>query len=305
MLSAVCLDSQGRSIFNLTQWDTNQKLIIEDEYSINGKAPMVHFCNKKSKQALAVKSTLSDGKIVADIPNILLKEPYNIIAYIFVTEDNNSGKTVETINIPVHQRLQPTDYEYKDNVDIVYIQDLIDQVQQLEKDMQNLFIQTKSYVIGGTGTRDNEDYDNALFYYRQTKQNAGESLVSANNARKHNASAEQHAIEAAGSASEAENLVTQAQGYVEEMTELKNDVESVIENSLLSDSEKILKSIEDYFKRAEELYRSCTIICDGELPHRRARTIVEIDCHTPQRRATGYKGIDFDGGTPAIRLLGE
>ena len=305
MLSAMCLDSQGRSIYHLTQWDTNQKLIIEDEYSIGGKAPTVHFCNKNSDVALGVKSTISDGKIVADIPNKLLEEPYNIIAYIFVVEDGKSGKTVETINIPVRPKKKPTDYEYTDNVDIVYLSDLIAQVEQLKKDMNNLYIQVKSYVVGGTGTRSNEDTDNAQYYYRQSKQNADESLVSSNRARQYDASAERHSNEAAGSASEAANSVVQAKGYVDEMNKLKDEVSEIIENSLLANSEKILEQVEDYFKRAEELYRSCTIICDGEVPHRRVRTIVEIDCHTPQRRATGYKGIEFDGGTPAIRLLGE
>ena len=305
MLDAVCLDSRGRSIYNLTQWDINQKLIIEDEYSVNGKAPTVHFCNKKSTVALGVKSTVTDGKIIADIPNKLLEEPYNIIAYIFVVEDGNSGKTVETINIPVRPKPKPSDYEYTDNADIVYLSDVIAQVEQLEKDMNGLFLQVKSYVVGGTGTRDHEDTDNAQYYYRQSKQNADESLVSSNKARQYDVSAERHSAEAAGSASEAATSATQANGYVDEAKGIKDDVEEIIENSLLANSEKILKQVEDYFKRAEELYRSCTIICDGEVPHRRVRTIVEIDCHTPQRRATGYKGIDFDGGTPAIRLLGE
>lgn len=307
MLSAMCLDSQGRSIYHLTQWDTNQKLIIEDEYSVGGKPPTVHFCNKNSEIALGVASEISNGKIVADIPNMLLEEPYNIIAYIFVVDsvDVKSGKTVETINIPVRPRPKPSDYVFTDNVDVIYLSDLIAQVEQLKKDMNNLAIEVKSYVVGGTSTREGEDTDNAMYYYRQSKKNADDSLVSANKAKSSETSANVHSENAANSASQALESATDAQGYADEASRLKDEVSEIIENSLLEDSGKILKQIEDYFKRAEELYRSCTIICDGEIPQRRVCTIVEIDCHTPQRRATGYKGIEFDGGTPGIRLLGE
>lgn len=131
MFESFCLDEYGNTIYNLTQWDINQKLIVDVENYILDTAPMVHFCNKNYDKTLDVQSTLSDNKIVADIPNILLKEPLTITAYIYLMS-NQSGKTVKVIEIPVRQRPQPSDYEYEDNVDIITITQLIQEVNALK-----------------------------------------------------------------------------------------------------------------------------------------------------------------------------
>lgn len=165
--------------------------------------------------------------------------------------------------------------------------------------------QAKSYAVGGTAIRENEEQDNAKYYYEQSKQNAKDSLQYANSAENSSRSAGEYAGSASGSAGEASDYASAAKEYADQVAADKKDIDDTIKNSLLASSEEILSVMEEYFKRAEELYRSSTIVCDGEIPARRARTIVEIDCHTPQRRTTGYIGIDFDGGTPAIRLLGE
>ena len=61
MYEVTCLDSNGDIVTSLTQWDTNQSLIIEDsDFDI---APIFHFCNKNSERALGVKSVLKDGSI--------------------------------------------------------------------------------------------------------------------------------------------------------------------------------------------------------------------------------------------------
>lgn len=138
MLNVMCLDTHGNTVYNLTQWDHDQQLIIEDNYSEyhDGNAPIVQFCNKNSTRALCVRSTLSNGNIIADIPNSLLREPYNIVAYIFVDEDE-SGKVIETITIPVHKRVQPADYEYNDNIQVVYLADLVAEVEALNSTLTN------------------------------------------------------------------------------------------------------------------------------------------------------------------------
>lgn len=134
MLNAICLDQYGNTITHLTQWDFNQKLIIElEDYNLEN-APMIHFCNKNSEKALAVQSTIEDKKIIADIPNILLKEPYRIIAYLYLYS-NDSGKTIKTIDIPIRERIQPDDYEYEDNVEVILLSELIQEVKNLNSDI--------------------------------------------------------------------------------------------------------------------------------------------------------------------------
>ena len=171
--------------------------------------------------------------------------------------------------------------------------------------VNNLLIATQSYTHGGTGTRENEEYDNAQYYYNQAKQSENAASGYATNAQQSRDSAGQYYSNAITAASNAAQSASEAQGYKEDVADLKNEIDDIIENSLLANSEQILSSVEAYFQRAEALYRSCTVVCDGEKPHKRVRTIIDIDCFTIARRLTEYTGIDFDGGTPAIRLLGE
>ena len=97
-----------------------------------------YYYSKNSEQALVVKSTISDNKIIVDIPNILLQEPYNIIAYVYL-ENNDSGKTVRVIEIPLRRRVKPNDYEYVDNVEIVYLSDLIREVEVLKENLKSSY----------------------------------------------------------------------------------------------------------------------------------------------------------------------
>lgn len=132
------LDTYGNTIYNLTQWDVNQKLIVSVDQTVT-IAPKVHFCNQKSEKALVVESTLSDNKIVADIPNILLQEPYRITAYVYLETDieDSSWKTIQTIEIPVRKRPKPDDYEYVENVKVVYLSEMIKIVETLNQDIRD------------------------------------------------------------------------------------------------------------------------------------------------------------------------
>lgn len=100
--------------------------------------------------------------------------------------------------------------------------------------------------------------------------------------------------------------VSQMQAAVEaakkQVEQDKQDIDDTIQNSLLASAEKILESVQDYFERAEALYSSMYIECDGETPYLRAMTPIVIDGATPQVRNANI-GIEFDGGTPTSRLL--
>lgn len=100
--------------------------------------------------------------------------------------------------------------------------------------------------------------------------------------------------------------VSQMQSAVEAAKEQveqdKKDIDDTIQNSLLASAEKILESVQDYFNRAEALYSSMYLDCDGETPYLRTVTPIFIDGATPQVRNTN-EGVDFDGGTPTSRLL--
>ena len=110
--------------------------------------------------------------------------------------------------------------------------------------------------------------------------------------------------------STSEQYVGQAKSYRDETKVLRDEVASdketidkTIKESLLEKSEEILAAMKDYYDRAQELYNSMYIDCDGETPQQRVATIVSIDCGTPQSRLHDDNGILFDGGTPINRLL--
>jgi len=82
----------------------------------------------------------------------------------------------------------------------------------------------------------------------------------------------------------------------------KTEIDETIKNSLLASAEKILESVQSYFTRAEALYSSMYLDCDGETPYLRSMTPIFIDGATPQVRNTN-EGVDFNGGTPMSRLF--
>lgn len=145
MLKTTCLDKDGNTIYHLTQWDVNQSLRIDMEDYIVGSSAKVHFCNKNSEKALVVSATVSNNIVSANIPNELLREPYPLIAYIYMTDSENttSKKTVAFIKIPVRERLQPNDYDYSDSIDVIYLDDKIDEVNLIIDDINGLDIETK------------------------------------------------------------------------------------------------------------------------------------------------------------------
>ena len=103
--------------------------------------------------------------------------------------------------------------------------------------------------------------------------------------------------------SDIQNIASDVSDMRDAVAEDKTTIEDTIKNSLLASSEEILAAMKDYFDRAQELYNSMYIDCDGETPQQRVVTIVSIDCGTPQSRLHDINGILFDGGTPLNRQL--
>lgn len=84
------------------QWDLNRKLIVEDK-SINE----VHFSNRTTDYSLITEVYELDGLRVADVPNILLQDNWDIKVYAY---DSEYTKHCETYNVIA--RTRPDDYVY-------------------------------------------------------------------------------------------------------------------------------------------------------------------------------------------------
>lgn len=122
MYEVPCLDLNGDTINRFYQWDIDQKIVINLEgCDVNylKNAPEVHFCNSSRKEALVVRSTVSNNDtITVDVPNILLQEACPLLVYVYLTDanDSSSQKTILYSEIPVRKRAKPSDYLYVENI---------------------------------------------------------------------------------------------------------------------------------------------------------------------------------------------
>lgn len=128
MFNITCLDQDGTPIQNFTQWDMGQSILI-DGLTLD-KPPQVHYWNAQSAQAYVDdKVTLVDGKYKSTVPNALLMSAIAIYVAIYPFDSaTTSGKTIAQVRLSVNPRPEPSDYIFENNVDIVYIRDLVEEI---------------------------------------------------------------------------------------------------------------------------------------------------------------------------------
>ena len=91
---------------HLFQWDINRRIQVEDPTITE-----VHFCNRTDECSLVVDTYTDDtydGKVYADIPNIILQQPWDIRVYAYCT----GGYTKVEEVFEVKARSKPADYVY-------------------------------------------------------------------------------------------------------------------------------------------------------------------------------------------------
>lgn len=165
----------GRNEFY--QWDTNQKLIVEDSSIVE-----VHFANCFCANAHVVE-TFTEGELtLANVPNILLQEDLDINVYAY-----DGKKTKHAERFEVNKRTKPADYVYTETeektfdnlqaqIDALYnacmemlptleeaVMDLQDRVAALEALNQVVFyINDDEYEVS-PGTTWEEAIENGIF----------------------------------------------------------------------------------------------------------------------------------------------
>lgn len=141
MYEVDCLDVYGNTIYNFFQWDVDQKIVVKldgcdkDYLKI---APEVHYCNVKSKKAYVVRSVVSNrDTITADVPNILLQQPYPLLVYIYLTDHNDvsSQRTILRSEIPIRKRAEPHDYLFVENIERITAEQI---KEEIEADIKNM-----------------------------------------------------------------------------------------------------------------------------------------------------------------------
>lgn len=149
----VCLNCYGQhTTDSVFQWDQNHTLEITGLKIDNISG--VHFCNKTKDTAIVVTPTYSNGALLVPVPNSLVEEPYNIIAYIHIN-DETSAKTIEVINIPLIKRAKPDDYQFTDNVEVATFEKLEKDIVDFISTMTSDFNEFKAEV-----TQNQTDFEN-------------------------------------------------------------------------------------------------------------------------------------------------
>lgn len=157
----------------LWQWDYGQVLKIEglelpEVYE-------VHFANADSAGETKTSLGTADG---VSIPDEYLLSGQTIYAWIFLHDAETDGETVYKITIPVHKRPQPSDIEptpVQQDVITQAIAALNTAIEQTSQDVESTGHSAdlaQSYAVGGTGTREGEDTDNARHYSELAAQSA-------------------------------------------------------------------------------------------------------------------------------------
>lgn len=109
------------------QWDTNQKISSRDLKV----GDILHFYNAKQPNALPLKAYEFEGKVVVDVPNILLQNATPVQVYRWV-DDGTETYTIEEFSFEVKQRPRPGDYVYTET-EVLTFQDLDDRIKTLEE----------------------------------------------------------------------------------------------------------------------------------------------------------------------------
>ena len=78
-------------------------------------------------------------------------------------------KVLSTIPFKISCIKNPCNENELTNGEYSIVTDLIFQMKEFSRDAENIIKQAKSYAVGSTGIRENEDNDNAKYYYEQTK----------------------------------------------------------------------------------------------------------------------------------------
>lgn len=232
MYEVPCLNLNGDTINRFYQWDIDQKIVIDlngcDERYLQNP-PEVHFSNSSRKEALVVRSTVkysgddvavqddsvatmhAGDVIIADIPNILLQEPYPLLVYVYLTDadDSSSQKTILYSEIPVRKRAKPSDYLYVENITRITAEMIKKEIESSTETARTNAINEINNVKTESIATVTDTRDTAVNTITQTKTNAVSTVDEAK-----------------------EGFITTGNGLVNTATEIKNNTQKTYDDAV-------------------------------------------------------------------------
>lgn len=232
MYEVPCLNLNGDTINRFYQWDIDQKIVIDlngcDERYLQNP-PEVHFSNSSRKEALVVRSTVkysgddvavqddsvatmhAGDIIIADIPNILLQEPYPLLVYVYLTDadDSSSQKTILYSEIPVRKRAKPSDYLYVENITRITAEMIKKEIESSTETARTNAINEINNVKTKSIATVTDTRDTAVNTITQTETNAVSTVDEAK-----------------------EGFITTGNGLVNTATEIKNNTQKTYDDAV-------------------------------------------------------------------------
>ena len=135
----------------------------------------IHFSlTEKGGESVPRVGVTKDNTTIVTIPDTMLENgdtsvDYNVYAWIYLA-DSESGHTEYKIRIPVCARAKPAPHDTPAEAEL--FQKAIDAVNESASRAETAGIEARSWAIGGTGSRDGEDTDNARYYAQSAAESA-------------------------------------------------------------------------------------------------------------------------------------
>ncbi len=129
------LDSAGKPLDHLTQWDRNREIRVTGLADMD-ILPDFHFYNRDAYRALVVPGVNADGGLKAQIPNVLLQSADNLSVSVYQRKANGEGQSLLIRNIPIWKSRKPQDYTFTENVEYIRFEDLVKQSEAVLSDLQ-------------------------------------------------------------------------------------------------------------------------------------------------------------------------
>lgn len=98
---------------------TSTKITFAPDYNFKNN---VFDLSDIDTNAFVVESTVSGNTVTAAIPNELLREPGELVVYIWQDTgagEQKGGRTETFFNVPIKERAKPSDYIYDNNVEYI------------------------------------------------------------------------------------------------------------------------------------------------------------------------------------------
>lgn len=122
---------------SMHQWDQGQILLIT---GLNLPATVeFHFFNEATTEAVRVAGYTVEGITTTQVPNSLLQQPFNIYAYVYLT-DEKAARTEQKLHIAILPRPEPepTSTDPDDPHYISGLSELLNQAATILKQQQEL-----------------------------------------------------------------------------------------------------------------------------------------------------------------------